>query len=528
MLGSKRIHDLVPLNERTRMMEGVRAGLATLVIVAWLTVPATRGTSFLTLALAAGGYVAVIAIAQRAWIRQGLSLALFFGVAVMLDAAALAWASYGTSGVDSPLRLILILQLITVSLVGSFRLGLKLALFQVWMLLGAVYLQELGVRTLGGERVSFGSPEFRTVGLELALTVLVAAVTTGFAAVNERELRRRRSDVEELAALTMRLDDAEGPLAIAGTLLAGIEELHGTPRGIVVRRCEAGDYAVLAARGMELTADHGPFTAEAASLVEMVRSAGRAALLVHRQAHGDALLTHFPDGARLALVPLAIDDSAGVLIVEHPPEAGSRMQHRILALLSRYAAHAAIVIRNAELLERVRALATTDGLTGLPNRRHLDEALDRACAQVARGHGSLGVLMIDVDHFKKLNDTHGHQVGDEVLKHVAKVLDSELRAGDMVARYGGEEFTVVMPGAQGVEAKGAAERLRCAIELAAGPVDVTVSVGVAWAPLHGTSRVDLVASADAALYEAKQRGRNCTALAKTIDPSPHPVDAQVN
>ncbi len=194
-----------------------------------------------------------------------------------------------------------------------------------------------------------------------------------------------------------------------------------------------------------------------------------------------------------------------MLIVEHPSKAGSRMQHRTLALLARYAAHAAIVIRNGELLERVRALATTDGLTGLPNRRHLDEALDRACAQVARGHGSLGVLMIDVDHFKRLNDTHGHQVGDDVLRHVAKVLDSELRAGDMVARYGGEEFTVVMPGSQGVEAQGAAERLRCAVELAGGPVDVTVSVGVAWAPLHGTTRAELVASADAALYEAKQR-----------------------
>ncbi len=138
----------------------------------------------------------------------------------------------------------------------------------------------------------------------------------------------------------------------------------------------------------------------------------------------------------------------------------------------------------------------------------------------------LGVLMIDVDHFKRLNDTHGHAVGDDVLRSVAKVLDAELRAGDMVGRYGGEEFTVVMPGARGSEVQGAAERLRRAVERSAGPVPVTVSVGVAWAPAHGSCRTELLSAADGALYEAKAAGRNRVALAPTNTPAV--IDAQAS
>lgn len=517
--GSKRTYDLVPLGQRARMLEGFRGAMAALVVAAWLAVPSTRGTEFATLLMAAAGYVALVAALQRAWSRAGWSMALFFGLAVMADAAALAWASYGVAGADSPLRLLLLLQLITVSLLGSFRLGLKLALWQIWLLLGAAYLQELGLDTLGGTPVPFGSPGFRELGLEVVITLLVAAVTTGFAAVNERELRRRRRDMEELAELAMRLEDADGPAGVAERLLEGISALHGCDRGLVVRGTEGGALRVLASLGLRIPDELGSLVGEATPIVRAVVEGGDDALVVHRATDGDVLLRWFPEGARLALVPLAPDAGGGALIVEHPGGSGARMRRRMLDLLERYAGHAAILMRNAELLDQVRALATTDGLTGLPNRRQLDASLDRACAQVSRGHGSVGVLMLDVDRFKLLNDTHGHQVGDEVLQHVARVLDAEVRAGDLVGRYGGEEFTVVMPGAHDIEVQAAAERLRSAVELADGPVPVTVSVGAAWAPAHGETRERLIGAADRALYEAKEAGRNRVALA--------PIDAPV-
>lgn len=507
------------------MLEGFRGGMAALVVTAWLAVPSTRGGEFATLMTAAAGYVALVAALQRAWARFGWSMALFFGLSVMADAAALAWASYGTAGADSPLRLLLLLQLITVSLLGSFRLGLKLALWQVWLLLGAVYLQELGVGTLGGTPVPFGSAEFRSLGLEVAITLLVAAVTTGFAAVNERELRRRRRDMEGLAELAMRLEDADGPAGVGERLLEGISALHGCHRGLVVRGAEGGALRVLATHGLRMPDELGPLVGDATPIVSAVVRGGGDALVIHRATDGDMLLRWFPEGARLALVPLAADEAGGALIIEHPGGSGARMRRRMLELLERYAGHAAILMRNAELLDQVRALATTDGLTGLPNRRQLDASLDRACAQVSRGHGAVGVLMLDVDRFKQLNDTHGHQVGDEVLQHVAKVLDAEVRAGDLVGRYGGEEFTVVMPGAHDIEVQAAAERLRSAVELANGPVPVTVSVGAAWAPAHGETRERLIGAADRALYEAKEAGRNRVALAPIDAPAVFDVRA---
>ncbi|MEH3053766.1 MAG: GGDEF domain-containing protein [Patulibacter minatonensis] len=526
MLGSKRTHELVPLDERARLLEYFRVAMALAIVIAWLVVPASRGTSLPTLLLAAAGYLVALGAVQRTVQRLALPIALFFGISVMLDGAALIWASLGVAGIESPLVHLLLVQVIVVSLIGSFRLGLKLALFQVWLVLGAVYLQEMGLFSMHQAPIHFGSAAFLEVMVEVVSILAVAAVTTGFAAVNERELRRRRTDVEDLAELTMRLEEADGAPEIARRLLEGIEALHGCSRGVVVRRTKGGALTLMAGRGVAFANAFEAVDPEQAPLVKAVVEGGSDVLVVHRADDGDALLLRFPDGARLAMVPLPIDAAGGTIIVEHPADAGARMRQRTLSLIGRYAAHAAIVMRNAELLQEVRALATTDGLTGLPNRRHLDDALDRACAQVARGHGSLGVLMLDVDKFKVLNDTHGHAVGDQVLQHVAKVLDGELRAGDMVARYGGEEFTVVMPGADGFEVQGAAERLRCAIELSGGPVPVTVSVGVAYAPAHGFTREALLSAADGALYEAKRAGRNRVAVAPDSSFEPEVLDAR--
>ena len=154
-------------------------------------------------------------------------------------------------------------------------------------------------------------------------------------------------------------------------------------------------------------------------------------------------------------------------------------------------------------------LATTDTLTGLPNRRRLEEACQIQMARVKRHKETLSVVIIDVDKFKSVNDTHGHQVGDQVLQHVAVVLDRAVRESDFVGRWGGEEFMVLCP-ATGAEAAGlVAEKLRAAIEAHEFPVvgRKTASFGVAELA-EGEMLEHAVERADAALYRAKENGRN--------------------
>lgn len=163
--------------------------------------------------------------------------------------------------------------------------------------------------------------------------------------------------------------------------------------------------------------------------------------------------------------------------------------------------------------------AATDVLTGLPNRRALEEALDRDMARARREEKSLSFVIADVDRFKKFNDTYGHQLGDEVLKVVGKVLRDTARKGDVPARFGGEEFCVILPSTDEKGAAVAAERIRSAIEAtqvasAHGPLTVTASFGIATiAPRAHESKEALFRRADAALYQAKEGGRNQVAAA---------------
>lgn len=166
--------------------------------------------------------------------------------------------------------------------------------------------------------------------------------------------------------------------------------------------------------------------------------------------------------------------------------------------------------------------AREDALTGLLVRRILERSLAEAFGHSYEAGGALTAILVDVDHFKRINDTHGHATGDRVLAGVARALRREARDGEIVARYGGEEFAVVVPGADGGVALERAERLRRAIEaldIGSGgelsqPIPVTVSLGVASFPeLYVPGPAELLALADEALYEAKRRGRNRCLLA---------------
>ncbi|KAF4516373.1 hypothetical protein B566_EDAN000616 [Ephemera danica] len=180
------------------------------------------------------------------------------------------------------------------------------------------------------------------------------------------------------------------------------------------------------------------------------------------------------------------------------------------------------VLRQNNELER---LASRDSLTGCFNRREFFRLLDEAYSR-ARGVGEvLHVMMVDIDHFKQVNDRHGHSIGDQVIQAVARTLQHAVRQADVVGRYGGEEFCVFFQGLNGDDAGQLGERVRSLIETQAGPMvrqvgglRVTASVGVASVHLEGTIPLELIDLADRALYAAKEAGRNCVMQLRPLQP----------
>ena len=171
-------------------------------------------------------------------------------------------------------------------------------------------------------------------------------------------------------------------------------------------------------------------------------------------------------------------------------------------------------------LEKIHALqsqlseqANRDPLTGLYNRRYLDSTLLRELARCERDAEPLSLMLIDIDHFKQVNDTYGHLAGDEVLKNLATLLNEQARSADVVCRFGGEEFLLVLPNMPPAVARARADQWRTAfaarpIVVDTIPIQATLSIGIASYPEHGTSPQTLIRCADQALYRAKSQGRN--------------------
>lgn len=195
-------------------------------------------------------------------------------------------------------------------------------------------------------------------------------------------------------------------------------------------------------------------------------------------------------------------------------------------------------VRRKRFQERLRAtyeislsMALTDSLTGLYNRRYLEVHLEKLLQKNQDSRKSLAVLLMDIDHFKRVNDTHGHAVGDEVLKIFSHRLKDKLRSFDLVARLGGEEFVVILPDVTLARAQSIAERLRLLIAedefacgVPGGHLNVTTSIGAAFIDPGAHTVADVLARADKCLYEAKQAGRNCVVFegAGRLDPADFP------
>jgi diguanylate cyclase (GGDEF)-like protein len=176
------------------------------------------------------------------------------------------------------------------------------------------------------------------------------------------------------------------------------------------------------------------------------------------------------------------------------------------------AGHAMIAYENARLFAQVQHLAAIDDLTGIANRRHFFDLAARELARARRDGHRLLAMMLDIDHFKNINDQHGHQVGDEVIELVAERLSRFVRPGDILGRYGGEEFALLLPAGPD-DPRALAERLRAVIaerpvQTQVGPMTVTVSVGVAQLRSGDADISSLLGRADRCLYDAKRGGRN--------------------
>ena len=261
----------------------------------------------------------------------------------------------------------------------------------------------------------------------------------------------------------------------------------------------------------------------------VLRSAEEAYLLDHVAGHEDRMPILVLDegtgrGGSLLAVPLrARNRTLGALVLTAPRGSFDASSRRVLEILANQAAATLSLIKDRE---QQRQLAVRDGLTGLYNRRAFNELLVSAIAnEDRRDDGRLALVLLDLDHFKKLNDTFGHPAGDAALRSAARLLAQHLRKGDQAARYGGEEFVVILPGTDRTQGIHAAERLRLAVEkhrlvFEGARIPIAASFGVAIWPADGKEPDDLLASADRALYAAKQAGRNRVKAASDVPTGP--------
>jgi diguanylate cyclase (GGDEF)-like protein len=249
--------------------------------------------------------------------------------------------------------------------------------------------------------------------------------------------------------------------------------------------------------------------------------------------------THQEDGGRPALlscpvcapvpgcsscVPLTVGGEViGSVLLSRPAPYSEAEEQRIRESVGQ----AAPVLANLRNLAVAEIRAATDGLTGLPNKRAVTDALKRTFAQAATMMAPLALILLDLDHFKQVNDQRGHAVGDQVLASVGATLRGVLRSGDFAGRNGGEEFAVLLPDTGIDAAAEIAERVRAAIaeiSLPGADVSVTASIGVAGFPGHASTLDRLERLADAALYLAKRKGRNRVELAEPAPPGPAPPE----
>jgi len=218
------------------------------------------------------------------------------------------------------------------------------------------------------------------------------------------------------------------------------------------------------------------------------------------------------------LYPIKSRDKLIGILALGKKQRGNLYSHEDIELVMGMASQAGVIIENAQLYTQAVVRANTDGLTGLYNHRYFHERLEQEVARGSRFGTTFSLIMLDIDFFKAYNDIYGHLVGDEALRKIGEYISSSIRSIDLASRYGGEEFAIILPETRFDNAYRVAERIRKTIEskMSSRVMPITVSIGIANWPIDGTMKEEVIGCADAALYRAKQTGRNRTCLSSDV------------
>jgi diguanylate cyclase (GGDEF)-like protein len=483
-----------PVSDRLLVLQFLRL----LNLTALLVVPALAGVATRRAVGVALVYLVVIACVEvLRRVAPAHSVAVVSWT-VLIDGAAVVLGVAVTGGYRSPLLFLVFLNVMAVTLVASYRTGLKLALWCALLLLLAHAAADAGV--VDGTNVLDDR-----VAIVSAIAFLVFAVCAAlFSAVNERALRNSRGHLEQLVELGADLERAIRPDDVLSTLVHHACARLGFTRAVVLVRSGPVWDGVRDDGTVEV---HFHVSDQPAPLIDEAWSTGTPMLV--RAVDDDLLDLVFPGARNVVVTPITVDgEHLGVAVGEWGGGHDARIPTSTVRALAQASMHTALALRNARLLGENERLATRDSLTGLANRRLFDESLQREVARAERLTAPLSLLVIDVDHFKQVNDTYGHQTGDAVLREVADALVANTKNYDVAARYGGDEFVVLLPGCRREDAIRVAERVRNGVARAVGEAPVTVSAGVATVPDNATDAERLMAAADAALYDAKRNGRD--------------------